>query len=267
MNLFINELSFKGQVPSADRGLLVASGLLDLIVSFRKLPKSKEIFSHSELYAAQVTGDLTLVECLRRLRQTDTTTLAYGLIAQGPYADRLLVENVPQHSCLCEGDDVAGSSLAGAAYLSGCVASIPDADSLSRSPISVQFSEDGNEFRDIQLQNFTDSDVLSDELRLKCSLTQKHDVGGWGTPMDLDLEVAEHVLNCGIVGSDGRQVYGFHEGRLFVFQSDNTGYYHGYPVAGTEVPAPILRAMRDADFFNQSEYERFLRQGPERNKQ
>lgn len=45
--------------------------------------------------------------------------------------------------------------------------------------------------------------------------------------MDLDNETAQSVLSKGMTGPNRRQVYAFHEGKLYEFQPDNVGGYHG----------------------------------------
>jgi hypothetical protein len=89
--------------------------------------------------------------------------------------------------------------------------------------------------------------------------TRKHGPGGWGTPMDLDDAVAQQVLENGILGPNGRQVYGHHNGRIYEFQPDNVGAFHGYPVPGNEVPPAVLRQMRDQGTITESQYRRLLR--------
>ena len=77
--------------------------------------------------------------------------------------------------------------------------------------------------------------------------------------MDLDQDTAERVLNEGVVGPNSKQVYGYHEGEVYEFQSDNVGGYHGYPIPGTEAPPKILRALRDNGTISNAEYRRLLR--------
>jgi filamentous hemagglutinin len=91
------------------------------------------------------------------------------------------------------------------------------------------------------------------------SPSPKHEPGGWGTEMDLDSATAQRVLSEGILGPNGRQVYGYHNGKMYEFQPDNVGAYHGYPVPGNEVPTAVLRTLRDAKIITRSEYGRFLR--------
>jgi hypothetical protein len=89
--------------------------------------------------------------------------------------------------------------------------------------------------------------------------TAKHEPGGWGTEMDLDRETAERVLNDGILSPNQRQVYGYRNGKVYEFQPDNVGGYHGYPVPGNEVPPPVLRQMRDEGTITNSEYKKLTK--------
>ena len=43
----------------------------------------------------------------------------------------------------------------------------------------------------------------------------KHEPGGWGTPMDLNDTTAQAVLNAGVPGPNGKQIYGLHDGRIY----------------------------------------------------
>lgn len=57
--------------------------------------------------------------------------------------------------------------------------------------------------------------------------------------MDLNDKTAQEVLNASVQG--GKQKYGFHEGKLYEFQPDNAGGWHGYPIPGTEAPSSVLK--------------------------
>ncbi|NJL55787.1 RHS repeat-associated core domain-containing protein [bacterium] len=85
--------------------------------------------------------------------------------------------------------------------------------------------------------------------------TEKHMPGGWGTVMDLDDTTAQQILINGL--TNGKQVYNYYNGKLYEFQPDNIGGFHGYPVPGTEVPPNILREFRDNGTISNSQYNKF----------
>jgi RHS repeat-associated protein len=89
------------------------------------------------------------------------------------------------------------------------------------------------------------------------SPTPKHEPGGWGTIMDLDPETAASVLQTSIPGGKAR--YSYHEGKLYEFQPDNRGGFHGYPVHGNEVPPSVLKAMKNAGTLSNALYRRFVK--------
>ncbi|MES2533705.1 MAG: hypothetical protein V4636_21850, partial [Pseudomonadota bacterium] len=85
----------------------------------------------------------------------------------------------------------------------------------------------------------------------------KHAEGGWGTPMDLPSEIAQRVLDASVLA--GRQRYGYYEGRLYEFQDDNAGGWHGYPIPGNEAPVSILRGLRDNGVISNFEYNQMIK--------
>lgn len=74
----------------------------------------------------------------------------------------------------------------------------------------------------------------------------------WGTEMDLDASTAQKVLN-GSTRSGGQR-YGWHGGRLYEFQYDNAGAWHGYPIPGNKAPTSVLRGLRAQGIISNSEY-------------
>ncbi|MDH2433499.1 S-type pyocin domain-containing protein [Pokkaliibacter sp. MBI-7] len=92
---------------------------------------------------------------------------------------------------------------------------------------------------------------------LTYSASPKHAKGGWGTYMDLDDDTAQRVLNESIQG--GKQRYSYYDGKVYEFQPDNTGTWHGYPIPGNEAPASILRSFRDSGKISNSEYNKLLK--------
>jgi filamentous hemagglutinin len=85
----------------------------------------------------------------------------------------------------------------------------------------------------------------------------KHAAGGWGTPMDLSDSKAQEVLNNSIQG--GKQKYGISDGKIYEFQPDNVGGWHGYPVPGTEAPPKVLREFLTRGDISKAEYNKMIK--------
>lgn len=77
--------------------------------------------------------------------------------------------------------------------------------------------------------------------------------------MDLGEAEAQQVLNAGT--PSGKQIYGYspQTGKVYEFQPDNVGGYHGYPIPGNEAPPGVLKAWRDAGAIPNSVYKRLLK--------
>ena len=85
----------------------------------------------------------------------------------------------------------------------------------------------------------------------------KHGAGGWGTPMDLSDSKAQEVLNNSIQG--GKQRYGVADGKVYEFQPDNVGGWHGYPIPGNEAPPKVLRELLYRGDISKVEYNKMIK--------
>ncbi|MEI2264974.1 hypothetical protein MKZ79_06990 [Erwinia sp. CGal63] len=106
-------------------------------------------------------------------------------------------------------------------------------------------------------QNKDDLAYLSDSSENKYVPSPKHALGGWGTPMDLSDTKAQEVLNDSIQG--GKQRYGMNSGKVYEFQPDNVGGWHGYPIPGTEAPPKILREFLNRGDVTKAEYNKLIK--------
>jgi hypothetical protein len=87
----------------------------------------------------------------------------------------------------------------------------------------------------------------------------KHGPGGWGTLMDLDPVTAQQVLQEAISVDGKKQLYGYYEGKIYEFQPDNAGTYHGYPIPGDQAPTGVLRELRNSGKISNAEYNKLRR--------
>jgi hypothetical protein len=87
--------------------------------------------------------------------------------------------------------------------------------------------------------------------------TKKHQKGGWGTEMDLDDATAQKVLDDAIPG--GKQQYGIYNGKVYEFQPDNTGGWHGYPIPGNQAPPSVLKKMLKDGRITKNQYKKLIK--------
>jgi hypothetical protein len=93
----------------------------------------------------------------------------------------------------------------------------------------------------------------------------KHEVGGFGTPMDLSKQEAEEVLQaalCDVKRGKGRglSLWGCKNGRIYRFMCDggNPGKWHGYPT-DEKPPTSVLRQWRDMGTISKADYNRMVK--------
>lgn len=103
----------------------------------------------------------------------------------------------------------------------------------------------------------TAKDVVVDAPKKAYKPIRKHQKGGWGTEMDIDDSTAQKVLDEAIPG--GKQQYGLHDGKVYEFQPDNTGGWHGYPVPGNKAPPSVLKQMLKEDRITKNQYKKLLK--------
>jgi hypothetical protein len=245
MHILVNERSFIGQAPTVYDAPNLMRALMDVLKALKPLQGSEPISTHSSLFQRELSPAYTVDEWARAksAKDRDIRTVFIVLVRKGPHIDKLLNDELEYHECHFNEQDVATSSIAGAAYFKGVLASLQGAPEFAPAYLPVKFSTDGQSYQDIEIPNLTDAQQISN-VRRKYVPSPKHDpLGGWDSPMDLDDSVAQIVLDNGI--PDGKQVYSQHSGKFYVFQPDNVGGYHGYLISKNDVPAKVLRRLLD----------------------
>jgi len=252
MRFLINELSFIGQAQHNDDADNLMKVLLEIIKELEPMRGSEEILTHSSFFDRHISTELKVPQWLYAKsrssigeEQENSRLLFIKLMNNGPFVDEILEESIDYHECQFNKQDVLGSSLAGAAYLKGTLISLKNAPDFVVESIWVQFSTNSKFYENIEISNLTEVSQAN-KLRPRYVPSRKHAPGGWGTLMDLSDEDSQAVLDQGIV--NGRQIYGYFEGKFYEFQSDNVCGFHGYPVPLNEVPPKVIKKMQDLGF-------------------
>lgn len=236
MHILINELSFIAQAKNVYEAADLMRTMIEVLRELRPIQGSDPIYVHRTFSNRELSPNHTVHEWART--SGDTRRLFLLLAARGPFIDKVLDDLLEYHECHFNQKDVSASAVAGAAYFKGALVSLQECAKFSSERIQVKFSTDGQLYEEIELPNLTETEQVI-PLRRQYVPSPKHQIGGWGTLMELEDDVAQTVLDQGI--QSGKQVYGHHEGRFYVFQPDNAGGYHGYPIDRNDVPATVLR--------------------------
>jgi hypothetical protein len=248
MRFLINELSFIGQAQHNDDADNLMKVLLEIIKELEPIRGEEPILTHSSFFSCYISTTLKVKEWLYAKsrssigeEQENSRLLFIKLMNNGPFVDEILEESIDYHECKFNNQDVLGSSLAGAAYLKGTLISLQKVPDFIVECIRVKFTTDGEFYEDVEIYNLTDVGQAN-KLRPRYVPSPKHALGGWGTLMELSDQVAQAVLDKGVVS--GRQIYGCFEGKFYEFQADNVSGFHGYPVSENEVPSKVIKKMQ-----------------------
>ncbi len=245
MHFLINELSFIAQASTKYDADGLMAMIVNIVSELEPVQGDDPIQVHRSFASRQVSTDLSVKDWvyqkLKSPKDKQLGSLFVRLMSQGPFIDRTLNESLDYHECKFNNQDVSESSLAGAAYLQGTLISLQNAPEFTVESIQVKFSTDGKVYEDVKIPNLTNVSQAKN-LRPSYIPSPKHALGGWGTLMDLTDEVAQAVLDKGVVS--GRQIYGFSDEKYYEFQSDNVGGFHGYPVPPQEVPPKVRDRLK-----------------------
>jgi len=234
----INELSFVAQAKDAYAATELMRRFAELIASAQLTLNNRKAAAHSQLYGREIAPSFTIHDWLVA-KNTDPPTkrLFLALVKKGPFLEDLLAKS---GGCSCRGcgKDIPFSGLAGAAHFNTVAVGLKGAGEMSEDPIVVDRCGQTRENKEVR--NITEQLQLSAFQRLYRP-TAKHKRYGSGTTMDLDDNTAQDVLNQGTVF--GHRIYSLHDDRFYVFNPDNAGGFHGYPLDDVEVPFLVRRAL------------------------
>jgi hypothetical protein len=242
MYILLNEQSFIGQAATIYDASDLIRSLLQTIKALEPLRGNDPVYMHSTLFDRPITQNHNVLEWIRArpADARDDRVMLLIFAKRDHFIDQIMDV---QHKCHFNGRDVSSSSIAGAAHFRGTLSSLQHAPEFTDTRITAKFSTDGNVYEDVAVWNLTHPEQVNNLLRRRYFPSPKHAPGGWGTLMDLTDDVAQSVLDRGV--ASGRQIYNYHAGRFYEFQSDNAGSFHGYPVCNDEVPPNIRKHLPD----------------------
>lgn len=244
MYILINELSFVGQADTRYDAPRLMQTMMNVIKELEPIQRNDPLCTHHSFSQRRLSADYTVYEwASARFPNDEDKELRkffVFVVTKGPFIDVLLDQALTYHESFLNQRDVSSSSIAGAAYFEGTLISLQDAPEFEVERLLVKFSEDGKNYQNKEVRNLTQEGQSWNFVRPRYVPSPKHEVGGWGTPMDLNDETAQRVLDRGV--RYGRQIYGYHDGKFYEFQYDNAEGYHGYPVS--RVPTPVVRKMQ-----------------------
>ncbi len=243
MRVLINELSFIGQAKTIYDVPNLMRELMGVIRALEPIRGREPILTHSSFSSRHLAPNYTVHKwaSAKTPSPKDIRQFIIVLATKGPFIDTIL-NNLDRLQCVFNQQDVSTNSIAGAAYFSGYLVSLKDAPEFLAERIQVKFGLDGKPHQDLEIINLTEANQVS-KLRRRYVVSPKHARGGWGTLMDLEDEIAQAILDGGIMS--GKHVFGCYSGKFYQFQPDNAGGYHGYPISHHDVPAEVLKKLQD----------------------
>jgi hypothetical protein len=273
MHVLINERSFVGQATSHNAQTLMQQ-LAETLDTLDPCLCGDRRMVHSTLASQPLIDTQTLYDWLFNQRSPRLQALKVFLMVglrKGPFIDTIMAS--VSHLCDYNDEDVSSSSLAGAAHFHGALVSLDQSPAFASDPLIVQFCYGpGANLDSMEIPNFHEARQAR-RLRRRYVPNPKHHPARARPPateMPLDPEydpmdaakqirlldpeldppdtAAQRLLDRAL--PSGKQFYArtsSEQGRneiFYEFQPDNAGGYHGYVVPEVQVPADVVRRLR-----------------------
>jgi hypothetical protein len=236
MKIFVNELSFNGELENRDEAFSALKKLSEIASEAKKQGNGGDIFRHRDLKNRKLIGDVTIIEYLNSLHREEdpkkrtTLDVFLRIFAKAPFVSNAHGENDEiidsNGNCLkttCF-DDASGSCCGSA------VLSLMPNKYFHHHEISVKSSIHG----ELKILNLTDLAKTQDQTRTYEAHTKharKCDGfvdGEIHSAMDLNDNEAQHVLTNGIL--IGKSVFNLFNERWYKFHPHGNGKFHGFPI-------------------------------------
>jgi hypothetical protein len=254
MYFLINELSISGQFIDKHEASICMDVIKSILQELKPLQNLKLIthqsLSEREFFPGYKVSDWLKDYYSSQDKDRDFLVLIIGLLKETCISKRLdeeLENGLYYWECYFNEENYFDSSLAGAAYFEGRLVSVQKSEFFNSSPVTVRFNKNNNEPKIIDILNIFEASHAH-RLRPKFCYHSKHDsLGHWdgATPMDLNNDEAQEALDQSLLHEGHTQRYTFFNGKYYIFQDDNAGGYHGYPIDENKVPNSVLKHLEN----------------------
>ncbi len=241
MEIYINDLSFKGQFKNEDEIISCINIISKIIMKSNRLNGGSHVQRTKELRDRPVSGNKTIHEAFQIIlersdpHKSSLITLFLTLM-QGPFISQSLFDVQYENIKSICGEVVKSTSLhADLSKKNKYINAVISAPKLEYDNVPFFLLEIGNG-ESIVMLNFS-SESCCDRIFRIYEPNSKHEIkkdkvvdGEKITKMDLDNNIAQQCLENGIQILGERFVYAFYNGRWYEFPSHQDGRYHGYPI-------------------------------------
>ncbi|MBF0590741.1 MAG: hypothetical protein HQL02_01505 [Nitrospirae bacterium] len=173
---FVNELSFAGQAQNLNQCTELIRELTKTINALRPALAGKQVHVSQSLWQQEISPGYTVQKFIydRNIDQAIKTNFQV-YITNGPYFEAF-IENI-SHQCtiISNNQDVTGSSIAAASYLSGVLTSLQNAPPFDLDHVEVRYCDETINEQSLKIINLFDHSVAKDF----CANVIKDDTNSW----------------------------------------------------------------------------------------
>ncbi len=161
MHVLLNEYSFEGQAPTRGHADNLIRDLIQVVKGLRTLRGDNPVHTSRMLWQAEVMPGYTVHQWLKDIQQShkkgdarkDQMRWLYAIVRKEPFIETVLDRGLAYHECWLQKQDVSSSSLAGAAFYGGILASLQDSVLFNQPLVRVEYREDEGALTKVDIHN------------------------------------------------------------------------------------------------------------------
>jgi len=243
VELILNDLALEYKVNHLSRVYEIVDRFIELIIALQKNQKDVRLVYYNAINSIELMEGYSFQKLYNdnNIRK-DKRSLLLGLFTR-----LKIVKTNPEEKFAFNG---VVSNLCGWAYFNSNILISVTTDQRFDMPFlsGIIIKIPTNEV--VELPNISDSSHIDiHKMLLDIRIYEpspKHKIGkNWGSPMDLDFETAQKVLNEAIMyDNDIKCVVGIYNSNYYTFRRHHDNYYHGY--IDNRIPEHIKNKLRKA---------------------